>query len=173
MLESKDDGGYVGRVNIRLGPVALSFKGTAAIEDRDDEAMTARVNASGNEERARGTARATAEFAAEPANAGGTAVTIDTDLTLAGSIAQYARGTGIVESTAQLLIDDFAKNLETLLEDSEPAARARAATPVDTVASANPTARNADSDKPSSISVFALLWRLLQRWLFPSKAGGK
>ena len=171
LLESKHDGSFIGRVNVRLGPVALAFKGNAAFEKRDDQTMTARVKASGNEERARGTARATSDFAVRPADSGGTVVEIDTDLTLAGSIAQYARGVSMIETTAQVLIDDFANNLEKLLESDVVSDNGgvRSEMPSGTSAAEATEPVNA-ADRSSSISGFSLLWRVLQRWFSPSKA---
>ncbi|MEL6373897.1 MAG: SRPBCC domain-containing protein [Pseudomonadota bacterium] len=119
LLESREDGTYVGRVGLRLGPVDLTFKGNVAYAARDDEARTASVKARGNDERGRGTARATVAFAAHADGDNATNVEIDTDLMLVGAIAQYARGKGMIETTAQVLIDDFASNLEALLTAPE------------------------------------------------------
>ena len=162
LLEVREDGSYVGRVGVRLGPVALSFKGQVAYDSRDDAAMSARVLASGNEERARGTARAKVDFSGS-AERDGTRVIVDTDLTLAGSIAQYARGVSMIEATAQLLIDDFAKNLEELLQsaDAKTAGAELASTEEPT-----PQVAAAPASTPvREISGLTLLWRLLMRWL--------
>ena len=43
---------------------------------------------------------------------GGTRISVDSDILLAGAIAQYARGTALMQSTAQVIMDQFAKNLE-------------------------------------------------------------
>ena len=50
-------------------------------------------------------------FSIEPIDAG-SRVLIETDLTLSGSVAQYGRGVGMIQSVASQLIGQFAKALE-------------------------------------------------------------
>jgi carbon monoxide dehydrogenase subunit G len=110
LLEQREDGAYVGTVAVRLGPVALSFMGTFAYKEKDAAAHRVVAEAAGNEAKARGTARAQVVFGLFP-DAAGTRVDVETDLQLAGSIAQYGRGAALIQSTAQVLINQFAANL--------------------------------------------------------------
>lgn len=110
LLEERPDGSYVGTVAVRLGPVALSFKGVFAYKEKDLAARRVLAEASGSETKARGTARADVVFQLT-ADGDGTRVEVDSDVTLAGSIAQYGRGAALIQSTAQVIIDQFAKNL--------------------------------------------------------------
>lgn len=110
-----DDTTYEGKVALRLGPVQLTFAGTAEIVGVDAAASAVAVRASGREERGRGTAHADVVFRLAPSGKG-TKVLIATDLTLAGSIVQYARGTQIVSRTAQALVDQFAARLQARLD---------------------------------------------------------
>ncbi len=172
LLESRDDGSHQGRVNLRLGPVALSFKGVISYEDRDDQAHRARLKAVGNEERARGNARALVDISLIEAD-GGSTVNVETDLTLAGTIAQYARGGAIVEATAQVLMDDFATNLEAMLQTDGNEGTAQAAATSETT---QPIA-GSDADtqpirpRPTEVSVLTILWRAFLRLLPWTKAG--
>ena len=75
--------------------MALSFRGTLVYRERDTAAHRVVAEASGNEERARGTARANVVFALTP-DGDKTKVDVDTDVQLAGSIAQYARGAALI-----------------------------------------------------------------------------
>jgi carbon monoxide dehydrogenase subunit G len=67
------------------------------------------ADAAGTETKARGTARAQVIFAISPLEAG-TKVSVDTDVQLAGSIAQYGRGAAVIQNTAQVIMDQFATN---------------------------------------------------------------
>lgn len=113
-----DDRTYEGMVQLKLGPVSLSFRGTAVIEDVDPDAMKVRVSAKGREDRGRGSAHAMVTFQLHP-TANGTRVELVTDLNLAGSIIQYARGAGMVTKTAQQLVDQFAQRLSQRIESGE------------------------------------------------------
>ncbi|MYZ48193.1 SRPBCC family protein, partial [Propylenella binzhouense] len=119
LLETIDPETYRGRVSVRLGPVALTFVGTAKFEAVDAAGRTARVKAQGSDAKGRGGANATVTFGLEPSGAG-TRVNVDTDLSLSGGVAQYGRGVGMIQSVAGQLIGQFAKNLKAEIE-SEPA----------------------------------------------------
>jgi carbon monoxide dehydrogenase subunit G len=112
LVESRADGSYVGIVRVRLGPVALSFRGVLTYKERDESRHRVVAEANGDDEHARGTARALVTFELS-AVGDATVVDVDTDLQLAGSIAQYGRGSALIESTAQVLMNDFAKNFAT------------------------------------------------------------
>jgi carbon monoxide dehydrogenase subunit G len=105
---------YRGRAKAKIGPLLLTFNGEAEIVAVDDAAQTAKVMARGNDEKGRGSASAAIDFALAPDPAG-SRVAVSTELNLAGSVAQYGRGTGMMNSIASQLISQFAKNLETMI----------------------------------------------------------
>jgi carbon monoxide dehydrogenase subunit G len=111
LLESRPDDSHVGTISVKLGPIALKFKGTVSFIERDASAHRVVAKAQGNEEKARGTARADVIFVLTPMEAG-TRISVESDIQLAGSIAQYGRGTALIQGTAQVLMDQFARNLE-------------------------------------------------------------
>ncbi len=57
LLEVIDPESYKGKVSVRLGPVALSFVGTARFEEIDEERHRARVKGQGLDAKGRGGAR--------------------------------------------------------------------------------------------------------------------
>jgi hypothetical protein len=154
---------YKGTVALRLGPVALSFAGRAEFTGMDDAARRARVKAQGADTKGRGGAVAEVGFEVVPAGAG-SKVVIETDLNLSGSIAQYGRGPGIIQATAEQLINEFADNLRALLSrpgglrDEAGAAEAGTAAPA---AEAGP----APAARPISgfRLMFKVLWTAIRR----------
>jgi uncharacterized protein len=119
LTEVVDADTYKGKVAVRMGPVVLAFAGTAKFEERDDEARTARVKAQGSDSKGRGGANAVVNFHLEPSGFG-SKVLIDTDLNLSGSVAQYGRGAGMIQTIAAQLINQFAKSLEKQIAQSAP-----------------------------------------------------
>jgi uncharacterized protein len=119
LTEVVDADTYKGKVAVRMGPVVLAFAGTAKFEERDDEARTARVKAQGSDSKGRGGANAVVSFYLEPSGSG-SKVLIDTDLNLSGSVAQYGRGAGMIQTIAAQLINQFAKSLEKQIAQSAP-----------------------------------------------------
>lgn len=101
---------YKGRVTVKLGPLTMVFAGTLRIEDRDDSAFSAAVHSQWNETRGRGNALSVTHFALQPHD-GGTRVLLHSDLQLAGQVAQYGRGVGMISAISAQLIATFAENL--------------------------------------------------------------
>jgi carbon monoxide dehydrogenase subunit G len=147
-----DRDSYRGKIAVRLGPVALSFNGTARFVEIDEAAHRVRVKANGSESKGRGGAEASAQFALAEIAPRQTHVAITTDLALNGSVAQYGRGAAMIGAVAQQLVDQFAARLGAELS-SEAAAPAAIAAP------------------PRPISgfhlVFAALWHAIRRMLAP------
>jgi carbon monoxide dehydrogenase subunit G len=131
LTEIVDDKTFKGKVSVRLGPVALTFQGTATFEDVDDAAHKATVKAQGADAKGRGGANANVGFHLEPSDAG-SSVKIHTDLQLSGSVAQYGRGAGMIQDLASQIIGQFADNLSKQIEADQPAADAAPAAPADT-----------------------------------------
>jgi carbon monoxide dehydrogenase subunit G len=125
LTEVIDPQNFRGKIAVRLGPVALAFAGNISFENVDDVNHSARVKAQGSDDKGRGSANATATFRIEPA-ASGSRVLIHTDLMLSGSVAQYGRGVGMIQATAAQIINQFAKNLRTQLEQQPVTAPAAA-----------------------------------------------
>lgn len=165
LMEVVDDATYKGKVSVRLGPVALAFAGTARFEETDASARRARVAAQGTDTKGRGGASANVTFRLEPVGSQ-TRVLVDTNLNLSGSVAQYGRGTGMIQGVATQLIGQFARNLEAELR-RVPAA--------DALASTSPPAAATNPRPPATpISGFALLWAAfldVLRGLFGRRTG--
>jgi hypothetical protein len=114
LTEVVSESEYKGKVSVRLGPVALSFNGTARFVEIDEAGYRARIKASGSDSKGRGGAEAIVTFSLE-ADGNATKVLAQTDLQLSGSIAQYGRGAGMVSDLASLLVGQFAECLKTKL----------------------------------------------------------
>jgi len=112
LTEVVDEKTFKGNVNVKVGPVALTFAGTATFEEVDDAQHMVRVKGAGAEGKGRG--RASAEFVIrlEPVGDGASKVIANSDVTLSGAVAQYGRGVGVMKAVADEIIARFAKNLE-------------------------------------------------------------
>lgn len=110
LTEVVDERTFKGKVAVRLGPVALSLVGQARLEEIDDAARQASVKAQGSDPKGRGSTDSTFRFRLEPAG-DGTRVLIHSDVRLAGAIAQYGRGSGMIQSVAAQLIGQFGEAL--------------------------------------------------------------
>src|SRR6202161_3037451 len=109
-VDTVDGDDVVGRLKVKVGPVALTYKGTATFKDRDSSDRSLLVEASGKELRGAGTASATVRAALQPDNEpDATLVTLHTTLSVTGRPAQFGRG--VIAEVGSRLIDKFADNL--------------------------------------------------------------
>jgi hypothetical protein len=104
-------------------------------------------------------------FSLAPA-AEGTKVLIDTDLNLSGSVAQYGRASGMIQSVAAQIIGQFAAALRGEIAKSQAPAENGTA-PHAAAPAAAPGAATAVSPPPAAkpISGFSLIVRALLDWL--------
>lgn len=120
LVDSVSDHEWRARIRIKLGPVALLFDATVDREEVDDARRSVRLSTQAREMKGRGTARAAIESTVTE-TASGTSVSIVTDVTLSGAVAQYGRG--VVHDISAQLTDDFAQCLRRKLNGG-PAAEA-------------------------------------------------
>jgi carbon monoxide dehydrogenase subunit G len=120
LTETIDESSWKARMDVKLGPVALSFATDVRREEADAQAQRAILAADARELRGRGAARAKIESSLAPHD-GGTRVSIRTDLTLSGTVAQSSR---MVEAVSAQLVQSFADCLQAQLEGSEDEAAA-------------------------------------------------
>jgi carbon monoxide dehydrogenase subunit G len=107
------DGTYRGSVTAKLGPVALRFAGTAKIVEADEAARRIVMDASGSEEKGKGTASMRVTSVLVPAGRT-TTVKVSQDLQVSGAAAQYGRG--MISDVTTVLMKSFAECLQSNLD---------------------------------------------------------
>jgi carbon monoxide dehydrogenase subunit G len=124
LTETVDESSWKARMDVKLGPIALSFATDVHREEADRQSLRATLSATAREQRGRGAGQARIESSLEPKD-GGTRVVIRTDLTLSGAVAQSGRG--MVEAVSAQLVQSFADCLKAQLAGSEADAAAAVA----------------------------------------------
>jgi carbon monoxide dehydrogenase subunit G len=132
-VEEFDGEVVTGRIKVKVGPVSLTYRGTAKFTERNADAKNIVLEASGKETRGAGTASATVQASLEPESSGeATKVTMHTTMNVTGRPAQFGRG--VIVEVGGKLVEQFAQNLRqqivgngTAGEDAPAAAGAAAA----------------------------------------------
>jgi carbon monoxide dehydrogenase subunit G len=174
LTETVSPTSYKGNIRVRLGPIVMEFAGVLTLVVPDPGAHSATVKASWNETKNRGSATSTSRLSATAVDAAAPArtdVQVQTDVQLAGQVAQYGRGVGIINAVAGELIKQFAANLQNALTQRQaqatamrqavavaPTAHATTTTSTESSSTRNTFARQA----PKEISTLALLWSLFK-----------
>jgi carbon monoxide dehydrogenase subunit G len=117
--ENRGDGEYGGSMRIKLGPVTSTFKGTLRVAEADASARRAVIRASARDTRGQGAAAATITSTLAPAT-NGTRVSVQTDMQLAGTAAQFGRG--VVNDVTETLLAEFASRLAAEIQNPAPRA---------------------------------------------------
>jgi carbon monoxide dehydrogenase subunit G len=124
-----EDGVYKGSMKVKLGPMVVTYKGTARLGAVDEGAHSAAIEVEAREIRGQGGAAATIVNRLVDLDDGGTRVVAETDLRITGRQAQFGRG--IMQDVAGSMLGDFAKRFEASLlgKDEAPAPAGNGATP--------------------------------------------
>jgi carbon monoxide dehydrogenase subunit G len=117
LVEQLDHENYTGRVTVKLGPVTMVFNGKLRIGERNDEAHAGIVTASWTEARGRGNANTITRFAMSDHDRTAR-VELDTEVQLAGQVAQYGRGQTMIADISSQLVSKFADNLRARINES-------------------------------------------------------
>ena len=137
-LEEIEGDVYRGRVQVKLGAVTTQFKGEAKFVARDDEAHTAQLHGKGRDTGGRGNAEADIYAVAESLSPTSTKCTVTADLHITGKVAQFGRG--IMGDVSKKLMDQFATNLNTMLDEDGSGAAPTTDAAADTFAAPSPDA---------------------------------
>ena len=117
---------YRGVVKVKVGPITAQYKGAARFQEQDTSAHRAVLRAEGRDTRGQGNANATIT-AAMAEDGDGTKVTVTTDLTITGRVAQFGRG--VLADVSSKLLGQFVDCLEGKLLSGEAPATASAPSP--------------------------------------------
>ena len=138
---------YRGNVKVKVGPITAQYKGAATFVSKDDAKHVAVIKAEGRDTRGQGNASAEITATLVPEGSG-TKVTVATDLTITGKVAQMGRG--VMVDVSGKLLDQFVRSLEQDVlsgATEEPAAEAPAA-PAAAAAEAAPAPTDVAAEPP-------------------------
>ena len=158
---------YRGAVKVKVGPIQAQFKGQASFVEFDDVAHKVVLKGEGRDIGGKGNASAliTAELTSLTATS--TSVTVNTDLSVTGKVAQFGRGA--MADISDKLLAQFVVNLNEMIaaSDSAPAApapapvaeapaAASATTPEAPAESAQPTVRKIDGPEAEALDLLSI-----------------
>lgn len=103
-VTSVEDDSFAGTCKVKLGPIALVYKGSGSFVERDDAAHRAVIEAKGKDKRGNGTAGATVTMTMD-AEGSATKVQVVTDLNVTGKPAQFGRG--VMQDVSDKLLGQF------------------------------------------------------------------
>ena len=100
---------FRGVVKVKVGPITAQYKGTARLAEVDEAARRIVIDASGRDTRGQGNASAKI-LVTMTGDASGTEVSVHTDLSITGKVAQFGRG--VLGDVSAKLLGQFVERLE-------------------------------------------------------------
>lgn len=117
LLESHDDGSYLGAVKVKVGPVAMSYKGVVKFTELDEQGRVVRLAGEGREAGGGGSAKLTMLSKITSLSNGGSQVIVEAEVDIVGKIVQFGRG--MIEEVSRQLFRQFAACAKQHLEMAE------------------------------------------------------
>jgi len=114
LLESRGDGSYLGAVKVKVGPVAMSYKGVVRFTELDEQGRVVRLVGEGREAGGAGSAKLTMLSKITSLSNGGSQVTVEAEVDIVGKIVQFGRG--MIEEVSRQLFRQFAACVKEHLE---------------------------------------------------------
>ncbi|HEU4388202.1 MAG TPA: SRPBCC family protein [Blastocatellia bacterium] len=147
LLETKDDGTFLGAVKVKVGPIAMSFKGLVKFTELDESSHTARMVADARESGGAGSAKITMTSNIKALAGGGSSVSVEAEVDLVGKIVQFGRG--MIEEVSKQQFRQFSACVKQRLESAD-----------------GPTAVETVETKPISATKVGLqaLWAIIARF---------
>jgi carbon monoxide dehydrogenase subunit G len=124
ITEKVDDRTWAGGITVKVGPVSAKYRGTVTFASLDPAARTAEIVARGQDTSGRGGAdmRMKSRIAARPG--GESEVTVVSDVSVTGVMAQFGRG--LMQDVSNQMLERFTEAMRAELEKPEAAGTAPA-----------------------------------------------
>jgi len=114
ITEQIDPTSYAGTITVKVGPVSTSYRGRMRFERLDPASSTAEIVASGQDVRGKGGAELRMTSRVVQRSAGETEVTVISDVSITGLLAQMGRG--MIEDVSNQMFQRFTEAMRTQLE---------------------------------------------------------
>lgn len=159
LTEVLSDHEYAGRVKVKVGPVTAAYAGKATLAEVDEPGHRITLIGEGRETGGAGSAKMTMRGGVVPNVGGGSDVSVDATIDIAGKVMQFGRG--LVESVSQQLFKQFVEQARVKLESAPPPAEVHRP-----LGSDNPTPPStpAPTTAAPELRLLPLLWRAIADW---------
>jgi uncharacterized protein len=157
LLESQDERTFLGAVKVKVGPMAMSYKGLIKFTELDEQNHQVRMVGEGREAGGAGSAKVSMLSKVTPVDSGGALVVVSAEVDLVGKVVQFGRG--MIEEVSKQLFRQFSACVKQQLEVAEqpPTAgtHSNAVTPLTEMKTLN---------APIEVIVFRAMWNVIVRF---------
>ena len=114
LLEQQDERTFLGAIKVKVGPLAMSYKGQAKFTEINEETHQVRMVGDAREVGGSGSTKVSMLSTVSPLASGGCEVLVNADIDLVGKIVQFGRG--MIEEVSRQMFRQFSTCVRTQLE---------------------------------------------------------
>lgn len=153
LLEQKDDQTFLGSIKVKVGPLSMSYKGQAKFTDLNEETHQVRMVGDAREVTGSGSTKVSMLSTVVPLANGGSEVSVNADVELAGKIVQFGRG--MIEEVSRQMFRQFSTCVKQHLE---------IANGPQTIATPEPEVQNETKAVAAAPLAFRAIWAIVARF---------
>ena len=165
LLEQQDERTFLGAIKVKVGPLAMSYKGQAKFTEINEETHQVRMVGDAREVGGSGSTKVSMLSTVSPLASGGAEVLVTADIDLVGKIVQFGRG--MIEEVSRQMFRQFSTCVRQQLEvaDEPPVAGEAQAGDAAQPASASPPAQPTETKAVAAAPLaFRALWAIIARF---------
>ena len=154
LIEMKDEHNFVGSIKVKVGPLAMSYKGNAKFTEVNEQTHQVRMVGDAREVGGSGQTKVSMLSTVSPAAGGGSEVVVTAEVELVGRIVQFGRG--MIEEVSRQMFRQFSTCVKAMLEvgeESTPSAVAE-----------NPVAPSETQAVAAAPLAFRAIWAIIVRF---------
>lgn len=167
LLEIQDEHNFLGAIKVKVGPLAMSYKGHAKFTEVNEETHQVHMVGEAREVGGSGQTKVSMLSKVSPLANGGCEVVVNAEINLVGRIVQFGRG--MIEEVSRQMFRQFSTCVRQRLETVEDAPPEQQTTAAATTHNANRTenasgADNNDKAVAAAPLAFRALWAIVARF---------
>lgn len=117
LLEKQDEHNFLGAIKVKVGPLAMSYKGHAKFTEVNEETHQVRMDGEAREVGGSGSTRVSMLSTVAPLANGGSEVVVNAEVDLVGKIVQFGRG--MIEEVSRQMFRQFSACVKQRLETTD------------------------------------------------------
>lgn len=117
LLEKQDEHNFLGAIKVKVGPLAMSYKGHAKFTEVNEETHQVRMVGEAREVGGSGSTRVSMLSTVVPLANGGSEVVVNAEVDLVGKIVQFGRG--MIEEVSRQMFRQFSACVKQRLETTD------------------------------------------------------
>lgn len=163
LLEMQDEHNFLGAIKVKVGPLAMSYKGHAKFTEVNEQTHQVRMVGEAREVGGSGSTKVSMLSTVAPLANGGSEVVVNAEVDLVGRIVQFGRG--MIEEVSRQMFRQFSTCVKQRLEVAEETEQAQQNTAANATNAAEVASGGGNNKAVAAAPLaFRALWAIMARF---------